>query len=127
MKSARLTPLSATIEAVLRANLAIGSLNISLGQVLLFTVTVWASFLASRFLRFLLEEDVYYHLHLGRGIPQAISTIIHYSVLLLGFFVALAVLGVDLTKVGVVRPNPRKFRQAVCHNISGSNRIESII
>jgi membrane fusion protein (multidrug efflux system) len=28
---------------------------------------------------------------------------------------------------GVVRPNPRKFRQAVCHNISGSNRIESII
>jgi hypothetical protein len=26
--------------------------------------------------------------------------------------------------VGVVRPNPRKFRQAVCHNISGSNRIE---
>ena len=31
-----LTPLIATIEAVLRANLAIGSLNISLGQVLLF-------------------------------------------------------------------------------------------
>jgi glycerol uptake facilitator-like aquaporin len=28
---------------------------------------------------------------------------------------------------GVVRPNPRKFRQAVCHNISGSNRIESTI
>jgi ClpP class serine protease len=31
------------------------------------------------------------------------------------------------SKPGVVRPNPRKFRQAVCHNISGSNRIESII
>ena len=30
-------------------------------------------------------------------------------------------------QVGVVRPNPRKFRQAVCNNISGSNRIESII
>ena len=29
--------------------------------------------------------------------------------------------------VGVVRPNPRKFRQAVCDNISGSNRIESTI
>ena len=97
-----LTPLMATIEAVLRVNLAIGSLSISLGRVLLFMVTVWASFLASRFLRFLLEEDVYYHLHLGRGIPQAISTILHYSVLLLGFFVALAVLGVDLTKVTIL-------------------------
>ena len=62
------TPLMATIEAVLGANLIIGSLKISLGQVLLFMVTVWASFLASRFLRFLLEEDVYHHLHLGRGI-----------------------------------------------------------
>jgi potassium-dependent mechanosensitive channel len=97
-----LTPLMATIEAVLQANLIIGSLNISLGQVLLFTVTVWASFLVSKFLRFLLEEDVYHRLHLGRGIPQAISTIIHYAVLLLGFFVALAVLGVDLTKVTIL-------------------------
>ena len=41
-------------------------------------------------------------MHLGRGIPQAISTIIHYAVLLLGFFVALAVLGVDLTKVTIL-------------------------
>ncbi len=35
-----LTPLVATIEAVLRASLAIGSLKISLGQVLLFLITV---------------------------------------------------------------------------------------
>jgi potassium-dependent mechanosensitive channel len=97
-----LTPLIATIEAVLRANLIVGSLKISLDQVLLFTVTVWASFLVSKFLRFLLEEDVYSHLHLQRGIPQAISTIIHYAVLLVGFFVALAMLGFDLTKVTIL-------------------------
>ena len=49
-----------------------------------------------------LEEDIYSHLHLGRGIPQAISTIIHYAVLLVGFFIALAVLGVDFTKVTIL-------------------------
>ena len=97
-----LTPLIATIAPVLRAPLIIGSLSISLGQVLLFMVTVWASFLVSKFLRFLLEEDVYSHLHLGRGIPQTISTIIHYAVLLVGFFVALAMLGFDLTKVTIL-------------------------
>jgi len=90
-----LTPFIATIEAVLRANLTVGSLKISLDQVLLFTVTIWASFLASKFLRFLLEEDVYDHLRLGRGIPQAISTTIHYAILLLGFFVARSWLEVD--------------------------------
>jgi potassium-dependent mechanosensitive channel len=68
----------------------------------MFMVTVWASFLASRFLRFLLEEDVHHHLHLERGTPQAISTIANYAVLLLGFFVAVAALGVDLTKVTIL-------------------------
>jgi potassium-dependent mechanosensitive channel len=96
------TPFITNIEAALRANLIIGSLNISLGQVFVFIITVWASFLVSRFLRFLLEEDVYHHLHLERGIPQAISTMVHYAVLLLGFFVALAALGVDLTKVTIL-------------------------
>jgi small-conductance mechanosensitive channel len=95
-------PLIASTEAVLQANLAIGALSISLGQVLVFVVAVWASFLISRFLRFLLEGDVYHHWKLERGIPQAISTMVHYAVLLIGFFVALGALGVDLTKVTIL-------------------------
>ena len=96
------TPIVAGTQEVLRANLAIGSLSISLQQVLIFVVTIWAAFALSRFLRFLLEEDIYYHWHLARGIPQAISTMVHYALLLLGFFVGLAVLGVDLTKVTIL-------------------------
>jgi potassium-dependent mechanosensitive channel len=95
-------PLMTSTEAVLQANLAIGALSISLGQVLVFVVAVWASFLVSRFLRFLLEGDVYHHWKLERGIPQAISTMVHYAVLLIGFFVALGALGVDLTKVTIL-------------------------
>ena len=55
------TPLITTTEAALTANLAIGSFNITLGGILAFLITVWASFLVSKFLRFLLEEDVYHH------------------------------------------------------------------
>ena len=96
------TQLIQNIAAVLDANLSIGSLNISLGHVLAFVVTVWASFLFSKFFRFLLEEDVYHHFHLGRGVPQAISTMVHYAVLLLGFFVAMGALGVDLNKFTII-------------------------
>jgi potassium-dependent mechanosensitive channel len=95
-------PLIASIEAALNANLAIGSFNFTLGHILAFLITVWASFLVSKFLRFLLEEDVYHHLHLARGIPYAISTMLHYVILLLGFFVALGALGIDLTKVTIL-------------------------
>src|SRR5271157_1333773 len=89
--------LIASIGAALNANLAIGSFSITLGGILAFLITVWASFLVSKFLRFLLEEDVYHHLHLARGIPYAISTMLHYVILLVGFFVALGALGIDLT------------------------------
>jgi potassium efflux system protein len=96
------TPLIATTEAALNANLAIGSFNITPGGILAFLITVWASFLVSKFLRFLLEEDVYHHLHLAAGIPYAISTMLHYLILLLGFFVALGALGIDLTKLTIL-------------------------
>jgi potassium efflux system protein len=95
-------PLVSFSEAVLNANVAIGSLNVSPGRILAFLITVWASLLVSKFLRFLLEEDVYQHFHLARGIPYAISTMLHYVILLVGFFMALGALGIDLTKITIV-------------------------
>ena len=81
-----LTPLIATTEAVLNTNLAIRSFNITLGDILVALIAVWASFLISKFVRFLLEEDIYRHLHLASGIPYAISTVLHYAILLFGLF-----------------------------------------
>jgi potassium-dependent mechanosensitive channel len=95
-------PLILATETALNANLALGSLDISLGRILAFLITVWASLLVSRFLRFLLEEDIYQHFHLARGIPYAISTMLHYVILVLGFFMALGALGIDLTKITIV-------------------------
>ena len=65
-------------------------------------IAIWASVLVSRFVRFVLEEDVYSHLVLERGIPYAISTMLHYAILLIGFFVALGALGIDLTKITIL-------------------------
>ena len=97
-----LTPLTGTTRAALNANLGIGSLNISVHSILAFLIAIWASFLVSRFLRFLLEEDVYHHFHLAPGIPYATSTMLHYAILLLGFFIALGALGIDLTKITIL-------------------------
>lgn len=96
------TPLLGQIKAVLNATLTIGSLQLSLGHVLAFGIAVWASFLVSRFLRFLLEEDVYERFNLPRGLPYAISTLLHYLVLVAGFFVGLAALGFDMTKFTIL-------------------------
>lgn len=95
-------PLVARIGEILNANVGLGSINISLGRILAFAVAIWASFLISKFLRFLLEADVYEHFRLARGLPYAISTMLHYSILIIGFFIALGALGIDLTKVTIL-------------------------
>ena len=87
------------INRLLSTELQWGSIkNIQLGPLLAFPVTVWASFLLSRFIRFALEEEVYPHLHLGRGIPYAASTMVHYTVLVVGFFVAAKAGGAHLSQ-----------------------------
>jgi potassium efflux system protein len=95
-------PLLAAIRGFLTSELAVGSLHVSLGDILAFVITVWAAFLVSRFVRFLLDEDVYPRIHLRRGLPYAISTMLHYLILLVGFFAGVAALGVDMTKVTIL-------------------------
>jgi small-conductance mechanosensitive channel len=74
------------------------NIEFTIGAVLAFPVTIWATFLLSRFIRFCLEEEVYPHLHLGRGIPYATSTMVHYTILLIGFFAAVAATGTQLSQ-----------------------------
>ena len=95
-------PLVVAIRRVVTAELAVGSLRISLGDVLAFVITVWVAFLVSRFVRFLLDEDVYPRIHLKRGLTYAISTMLHYVILLVGFFAGIAALGVDMTRVTIL-------------------------
>ncbi len=95
-------PIFTFITNILTTELAIGWLRISLSDIIAFGITVWLAFALSRFVRFVLEEDVYPRVALAGGIPYAISTMAHYLILLLGFFFAIAALGIDLTKFSIL-------------------------
>ena len=60
--------LFSAIRGILTAEFVVGSLEVSLGDVLAFVITVWAAFLLSQFVRFLLDEEVYPRIHLRRGL-----------------------------------------------------------
>jgi small-conductance mechanosensitive channel len=87
---------------VLSARIGWGSYALSLGHVIQFALTVWATILLSRFVRFMLQEDVYPRFHLAPGLPYAISASLHYAILLIGFLAAVDVLGYDLTKFTIL-------------------------
>lgn len=98
-KALLLQPLLTRAQIMLGLPLVAG---VTLGGIITFLLTVWASFLISSFIRFLLEEDVYHRVKLKAGLPFAISTLIHYVILLLGFYLATAALVGDMTKFTIL-------------------------
>ena len=83
-------------------NLERGSISISLGDVLAFLLTVWAAYLLSVFIRFLLQEDVYPRTRITTGESYAISSLLHYVILALGLVVGMGVMGIDLSRLTVL-------------------------
>jgi potassium efflux system protein len=90
------------LQTLLDMRLERGAISISLGDIVGFAITIWVSWLLSAFIRFVLEEDIYPRVTLPRGVPHTLSTLLHYVILVFGCFVALGVLGVDLTKATIL-------------------------
>jgi potassium-dependent mechanosensitive channel len=97
-----LTPVLASAHRIITTELTRGSLRISLGDVLAFAATIYASFLISSAVRFVLQEDVFPRLRLASGLPYALSSLFGYAIVAVGFIVALLVLGVNLDRFTIL-------------------------
>jgi len=92
---------SALVRTILAAHLNVGEIQISLGDVIAFVLTVVVAFMLSRLIRFFLEEEAFPRMRLRRGVGNAISTLLHYILLLLGFVFALSAAGMDFSRVAL--------------------------
>jgi small-conductance mechanosensitive channel len=72
------------------------------GEILVAGLVIWGCFLLSGAARFVMESDVYPRLRLAHGIPYAISTMLHYAMLVIAFIAASAVLHVDMTRFTIL-------------------------
>lgn len=97
-----LSPAMRGVQSALLAELHVGSLRVSLGDVLALAVTIWVSVTLSRIIATVLEEDVLPRLSLPRGVPGAISVTARYGVLMLGFFAALSAAGFEIGQLTVL-------------------------
>ena len=76
-----------------------GAAEISIQDMAAFLAVILSAVIFSRMLRFVLTEEILPRIHLPRGVPGAVDVLARYGILLLGFFIALAAAGVDLSKV----------------------------
>jgi small-conductance mechanosensitive channel len=99
---ALLDPVARGIRTVFVAKLQAGALSLSLADVLAFIGTILAAILLARLVTTVLEEDVYPRVKLGRGVGYAVSTVVRYGVLLLGFVMAVGAMGLGMDRITVL-------------------------
>jgi small-conductance mechanosensitive channel len=80
----------------------VGSLEFALWQLPAFVVALYVSVQLSRLIRVFLEDDVLTRMELPRGVGGTISMLVRYAVLTIGFFVAVAAAGIDLSAFTIV-------------------------
>lgn len=97
-----LEPTLAQANTLLGARFAFGSLSTSAGDILAFVATLVLAYLLSALIRFVLREEIYPRVGVATGLSYAASSVVHYAILAIAFFVALSLLGVTLTQVTVL-------------------------
>lgn len=86
------------VKRALASSFKVGTLEVVTGDVVLFFVIIWLSFMISRIIGAILREEVYPKVRLPRGVPMAISKLTQFTILLIGFAFALGAAGIDLNR-----------------------------
>jgi small-conductance mechanosensitive channel len=87
---------------IFQAPIGYGSLQITLGGLAAFGITLWISWLLARFISVFLEDEIFTRVSLPRGVPFALSKMSHYTVLVLGFIAAVAALGFEIGNLALL-------------------------
>ena len=89
-------------KKIVFTELKAGALSISLGDVLAFGATIVAAVIIARLIIVLLEEDVFPRLQLGRGVGFAISSVIKYALITVGFLLAVGAMGIGMDRITIL-------------------------
>jgi len=90
------------IEKIASAEVTIFGATFQPSMIIPVLVAVWLTFKVSKFVNFVLADDVLPKLSLPRGLPNTILTVTHYLILTIGFLVIVSMLGLDLTKFTII-------------------------
>lgn len=88
--------------AWLGTSVSVGELDLRLGDPLLVVAILWVATKLSTLLRFLLEVEVFPRVRMQRGVPHALSTMLHYGIVVLGLWIAFSAVGLPFDRLALV-------------------------
>ncbi len=95
-------PIYNWIEDLIVHEWEVGSVTISIGTFLAFFITLWISMLVSKFVRFILQDEILTHFDMPRGVPGAISLLVRLMLIIVGFILAFGAAKIDLSNLTVI-------------------------
>ena len=85
-----------SFERLILFHVTLGKLNLSLGIVVLALLVLYLASTISWFLRAVLKAEVFPRKQVDRGAADAITRLLHYSLILIGFLLSMSLIGFDL-------------------------------
>jgi len=95
-------PIYGSIEDFLTNEWKVGSIDISIGNILAFFITLWISLTLSKFIRFILQDEILTHFEMQRGVPGAISMIVRLVLITVGFILAFGAAKIDISNIAII-------------------------
>ena len=95
-------PIYGWLELMLTKEWKVGSVALTIGSILAFFVTLWIALTLSRFIRFILQDEILTHFEMPRGVPGAISMIVRLVLITIGFILAFGAARIDLSNITII-------------------------
>lgn len=95
-------PFLALINSLMELGLSVGSFSISIGDIFSFALIVFFTFILVRFIKNLFKDEWVNKSSLPRGSADAISMGIRYIIVVIGVYLSLVSLGIDMNKFGFI-------------------------
>jgi len=95
-------PLYELVSRVLSYTWSLGEIQLSLGHVVAFLVSILLAFWLARTIRVLLEDEVVPRTRVSRGVGTSMAALAYYVILLLGLLAALSAAGFKSTQLALV-------------------------
>ena len=80
----------------------LGSTSFTISRIFLLFFIIWLSIVISKIVRVVLEEDILVRLPLKKGVPRMIAIISRYSLVTIGFFIAVSAAGMSLDELTII-------------------------
>ncbi len=90
------------IDSTINYQVSLGSTSFSLLGIFSFIFVIWLSIVSSKIIKSLLEEDILPRIDVEKGLLHTIAMIAKYTIITIGFFIAMSVAGIPFGQMAIV-------------------------